>query len=152
MLADEVKQAMDNHEEYSFTHLLIVSRVYHLSEEEEVSLASSAATRRTGHPNSAGSPKKTKRMKQLDGRGQAVVRPPDGLYAFHPEDIILAKYASHSVVYPYRSPLPSLVEEKRTQDSFGLDIRGRMFLIEGGEEKLRGMGESMAELFGTGSS
>lgn len=104
---------------------------------------------------------------KLDSQNEVTMkRPPDGIYSFHPEDRILAKvndpfvlsnplisqqpqYASHSLPYSYQSPLPSLIEETRTRDSFGLDIRGRVFLIEGGGEKLREMGESMAELFGT---
>jgi hypothetical protein len=34
---------------------------------------------------------KQTKMKQTDSRGQAITRPPDGIYAFHPEDLILAK-------------------------------------------------------------
>jgi protein BCP1 len=68
-----------------------MSRVYHLSEEEESALANSAVNRR-GHAGSSGSgnsPKKAKKMKPQD---QATMgRPQDGIYSFHPEDIILAK-------------------------------------------------------------
>jgi len=108
MLADEIKRAVADvcsqlldfilpllklcdtqQEQYYFTHLIIVSRVYHLSEEEESSLASSASTRNASSKNS---PKKTKKVKQLDSREQdTLARPPDGIYCFHPEDIILAK-------------------------------------------------------------
>jgi protein BCP1 len=148
MLADEVRWAVADQEPYTFTHIIILSRVYHLSEEEELALANSALTRPTAS-GSGNSPKRARKMKQVDSR-TTTERPQDGIYSFHPEDVILSKYASHCLTYPYQAPPPSLVEEQRTRESFGLDIRGRIFLIEGGGEKLREVGESMAKLFGTG--
>ena len=56
----------------------------------------------------------------------------------------------HSVTYPYVAPLPPLVQETRSRDAFGLDIRGRAMLIEGGADILRDLGGKMSELFGTG--
>ena len=56
----------------------------------------------------------------------------------------------HSVTYPYVAPLPPLVQETRSRDAFGLDIRGRAMLIAGGADVLRDLGGRMSELFGTG--
>lgn len=95
-------------------------------------------------------------------------RPADGVYPFHPEDDILTKVcnfesifgihlintstqaALHSLTYPYVSPLPPLVQETRSRDTFGLDIRGRVMLVVGGGEMIRDLGGRMSALFGTG--
>jgi protein BCP1 len=54
------------------------------------------------------------------------------------------------MTYPYVAPLPPLVQETRSRDTFGLDIRGRAMLIAGGVDVLRDLGGKMSELFGTG--
>lgn len=63
-------------EPYSFSHLIFVSRTYHLTPEEESSLSSS----RTQSPK----PKKSKKSKAPSQA--AAVQPADGIYSFHPED------------------------------------------------------------------
>ena len=70
-------------EPYHFTHLIILSRVYHLSEEEESVLANSASTSRS-RPH--GTPNQKKQRPQENG---PIERPPDGIYSFHPEDDII---------------------------------------------------------------
>ncbi|PPQ98057.1 hypothetical protein CVT26_003283 [Gymnopilus dilepis] len=146
MLADEVKWANADGEPYQFTHLLFVSRAYHLSEEEESQLANRASTRRKPEANS--SKKQRKHRPELEQSEMA--RPADGVYPFHPEDDILAKAALHSLTYPYVAPLPPLVQETRSRETFGLDVRGRVMLIPGGGEMIRELGGRMAALFGTG--
>ncbi|KAF8816680.1 hypothetical protein BYT27DRAFT_7181540 [Phlegmacium glaucopus] len=141
MLADEIKWALADGEPYHFTHLIILSRMYHLSEEEESVLANSAPSRRSR-------PQDKKQRPQENG--QQMQRPADGIYSFHPEDDIVMKSALHSLTYNYTSPLPLLVQETRTKDAFGLDIRGRMMLVVGGGETLRELGGRMTEVFGRG--
>ena len=78
-------------EPYQFTHLIILSRVYHLSEEEEAELLKSAP----GHSRSQGdsnTPKQKKHKKQqAQESGEKIQRAPDGIYAFHPEDDVIVK-------------------------------------------------------------
>ncbi|KAF9556321.1 hypothetical protein CPC08DRAFT_641712, partial [Agrocybe pediades] len=145
MLADEVKWANADGEPYQFTHLLFISRVYHLSEEEESALANSASTRRSRADASSGKKHKKERPAETE-----IVRPADGIYSFHPEDDIVMKSAIHSVTYPFISPLPPLVQENRARDTFGLDVRGRLMLLPGGGETLRELGTRMSEIFGSG--
>ncbi|KAF8907643.1 p21-C-terminal region-binding protein-domain-containing protein [Gymnopilus junonius] len=147
MLADEVKWANADGEPYQFTHLIFISRVYHLSEEEESQLANKASARRRPETNS--SVKKQKKQRP-EAEQNEMARPADGVYPFHPEDDIVSKAALHSLTYPYVSPLPPLVQETRSRDTFGLDIRGRMMLVVGGGEMIRDLGGRMATLYGTG--
>ncbi|KAF8952692.1 p21-C-terminal region-binding protein-domain-containing protein, partial [Flammula alnicola] len=150
MLADEIKWANADGEPYHFTHLLFVSRVYHLSEEEESILANSASSRRprTSEANSSG--KKHKKHRPPEAEQNGVTRPPDGIYPFHPEDDIVLKSAMHSLTYPYAAPLPPLVQETRERDTFGLDVRGRLMMVVGGGELLRNLGGRMSEVYGRG--
>lgn len=78
-------------EPYNFTHLLIVSRVYHLSEDEEAALANAASNRKRGTGGDA-SPKKQR--KQRPESAQNVERPADGIYSYHPEDDIIMTVSS----------------------------------------------------------
>ncbi|PPQ76062.1 hypothetical protein CVT24_006852 [Panaeolus cyanescens] len=146
MLSKEVKWALADGEPYNFTHLIIVSRVYHLSEDEESALANAASSRKRVTAGDASSKKQRKHRPQE----QDVARPADGIYPYHPEDDVIMKSAIHSVTYPFIAPLPALVEETRSRESFGLDVRGRIMLLNGGEETLRTMGAKMSEVFGTG--
>lgn len=71
-------------EPYHFTHLIILSRVYHLSEEEESELANTAPTRPNG-------PKQNKHKKQRAHEIGEIKPAPDGIYSFHREDDIIIK-------------------------------------------------------------
>ena len=42
------------------------------------------------------------------------------------------------------------MQETRTRDAFGLDIRGRMMLVVGGGEMLRDLGGKMGQVIGSG--
>ncbi|KAF7297798.1 N-acetyltransferase domain-containing protein [Mycena kentingensis (nom. inval.)] len=114
MLSDELKRALDNNEPYRFTHLLIVSRTYHLSDAEEEALA-----------NRAPSHKSKKPKKQKPQQPPLEARPMDGIYSFHPEDACIQEHALYSITYPF-----STAAEPRDAESFGLDVRGRLMLVE----------------------
>ena len=105
MLADEIQSAVaevryfslamnetkcTQNEPYNFTHLIFISRVYHLTPEEESMLVNSAASRRPRASSSAtdGSKFKKARPQQME---QEIPRPEDGIYLFHPEDAITSE-------------------------------------------------------------
>ena len=78
-------------EPYHFTHLIILSRVYHLSEEEESELANSAPTRRSRPQGDSNTPAQNKHKKQRAQENGEIKPAPDGIYSFHPEDDIIMK-------------------------------------------------------------
>lgn len=102
MLADEIQWAIDDNEPYRFSYYLVVSRTYRLSTKEAAELHSKA-------PRS----KRHKGTAPLGG----------GVFPFHPEDDVLAKFASHTFDFSLTSSQP------REQDSFGLDTGGRIMII-----------------------
>jgi protein BCP1 len=76
-------------EPYHFTHLIILSRAYHLSEDEESELANSASTTRPSRPQ--GDPNVPKHKKQRAQENGEIKAALDGIYSFHPEDDIIIK-------------------------------------------------------------
>ncbi|KAJ6512025.1 p21-C-terminal region-binding protein-domain-containing protein [Mycena vitilis] len=114
MLSDEIKWALADNEPYAFTHLLFVSRAYSLSAAEEEALANRAPQ---------GKSKSAKKARKAQPPAQA--RPADGVYSFHPEDACIEEHALHSLSYPF-----SASPEPREADSFGLDVRGCLMLVE----------------------
>ncbi|KAF7291724.1 N-acetyltransferase domain-containing protein [Mycena chlorophos] len=116
LMSEELKSALAESKPYAFTHLLFVSRTYHLSDAEEEALANRAPSHKS---------KKPKKAKPQQPAPQA--RPMDGIYSFHPEDATIQEYALHSITYPF-----STAQEPRDADSFGLDVRGRLMLVEAG--------------------
>ena len=79
-------------EPYHFTHLIILSRVYHLSEEEESVLANSAPPTRRSRPQGDDSNTTQNRHKKQRAQENGEIKPaPDGIYSFHPEDDIIMK-------------------------------------------------------------
>ncbi|KAF7299259.1 N-acetyltransferase domain-containing protein [Mycena indigotica] len=114
MLSEELKSALSESQPFAFTHLLFVSRAYHLSDAEEEALANRAPSHKS---------KKPKKAKPQQPAMQA--RPMDGVYSFHPEDTTIQEYALHSITYPF-----STSAETRDAESFGLDVRGRLMLVE----------------------
>ncbi|KAJ7505739.1 p21-C-terminal region-binding protein-domain-containing protein [Mycena galericulata] len=114
MLGDEIKWALGDGEPYAFTHLLFVSRAYHLSPAEEEALANRAPSHRSKKPKK----QKGARMAMQDA-------PPDGIYPFHPEDALIREHALHALYYALSAdPAP------REPDAFGLDVRGSLMLVE----------------------
>ena len=79
-------------EPYHFTHLIILSRVYHLSEEEESELANSATATRPSRPQADPNASKQNKHKKHRAQENGEMKPaPDGIYSFHPEDDIIIK-------------------------------------------------------------
>ncbi|KAJ7288545.1 p21-C-terminal region-binding protein-domain-containing protein [Mycena rebaudengoi] len=116
MLSDEIKWALADSEPYAFMHLLFVSRTYHLSPAEEEAAASRPSTR-----------PKSKKNKKPKAQPQAAYTPAaDGIYPFHPEDACIQEHATHTLSYAFSSAPP----ESRDADSFGLDVRGRLMLLD----------------------
>ncbi|CAK5284380.1 unnamed protein product [Mycena citricolor] len=115
MLSDELKWALADSEPYAFTHLLFVSRHYHLTQDEEEALANRAPSRRS-----------TKAKKQRSAQPPQQNAPEDGIYSFHPEDACIREHALHALSYPFSAAPP----EPRDSESFGLDVRGSVMLVE----------------------
>jgi protein BCP1 len=101
MLTDELKRAINDvsinriisnlpalqfwttqNEPYTFTHLLFISRTYHLTPDEESALFNAA-------PRANGANRKSKRSKQPS---EPSIEPPaDHIYSFHHEDEYIRK-------------------------------------------------------------
>ncbi|KAJ7644330.1 p21-C-terminal region-binding protein-domain-containing protein [Roridomyces roridus] len=122
MLTDELKWAVADGEPYAFTHLLFISRA-------EEALANRAPSRRS---------KKSKKQKPRQPPEQQ--RPQDGIYSFHPEDTLIREHTMHSLSYSY-----SADSAPREADSFGLDVRGSLMLIE--SSRWQSLVERMAEVY-----
>jgi protein BCP1 len=89
MLKEEVRNAATQGLPYKFSHLLFISRTYHLSLDEESQLentmSASEARKKKG---------KTKRPKS-EANDDSHVRPADGIYSFHPEDAAIIEVQGH---------------------------------------------------------
>ncbi|KAH7910003.1 p21-C-terminal region-binding protein-domain-containing protein, partial [Hygrophoropsis aurantiaca] len=107
MLVDELRWAVEDNEPFDFTHLLFISRVYRLSQEEEEAMQ--AASRGS----------KRARVNQNQGQSQSAV------YPFHPEDEYIQKLATHTHTYTLTQTPPG----PRASDAFGLDTAGRVMLV-----------------------
>ncbi|TFK41578.1 p21-C-terminal region-binding protein-domain-containing protein, partial [Crucibulum laeve] len=115
MLNEEIQRSISENGLHNFSHLLVISRTYHLTSDEESAMANSAPVR--------GSKKKNKKVKPPTA--MAVTAPADGIYSFHPEDEVIKQSAVHSLDYKFTTSPP----EPREKDSFGLDNRARMMLV-----------------------
>jgi len=106
MLADEIQWACDDGEPYHFSHLLVLSRTFTLSEEEtETALAPAQQQKRR--------------------KGAQVPSSTGGVFSFHHEDQCIRELASHSLDFSWSNALP------RQKDSFGLEQGGRLILLPG---------------------
>lgn len=141
MLVEELKVAVDGNQPYNFSHLLIPSRTYHLTMEEEQALSARPARKTKASGSKA---KKVKTPAQ-----QAAVemtRPADGIYSFHPEDEVIARAAAYTADYAFSKKKGDLEqEEKRDKESFGLDTRGRLMLVSA--ERFVDMVKEMGERY-----
>jgi protein BCP1 len=104
MLVDEMKWANDEEEPYLFDSFLFISRGYRISAEEATDLTPRVA-------------KRAKFSAERDTSLNAQVHP------FHPEDSIIAKFASFSVEFEFPR------NEERRPDDFGLDVVGQIMLV-----------------------
>ncbi|GBE78634.1 Protein bcp1 [Sparassis crispa] len=118
MLADEIQWAVDDNEPYRFTHLLFVSRIYRLSQEEQ--------------EERQGTAPRSKRQKQAPTSAPST----PGLYPFHPEDECIQKFAVHSLDYAFPHAQPR-------ED--GLDLGGRMMLVPA--NRLRDLVAALADSY-----
>ncbi|KAH6917732.1 p21-C-terminal region-binding protein-domain-containing protein [Coprinopsis sp. MPI-PUGE-AT-0042] len=128
MLKDEVKSLSSQGHPFTFSHLLFISRMYHLSEDEESMLRNkmpeSEARKKGGGVKKGGSNKKQRANMGSHGHekmGEAQ-RPEDG-------DALIAQFSSHTLNYTYTTPPPETHQESRGKDAFGLDTRGRIMLL-----------------------
>lgn len=97
MLKDEVKNLSSQGHPFAFSHLLFISRMYHLSEDEESMLRNKmpeSEARKKGAGGKKGSSNKRKRA-DVGSHGHEktgeVQRPEDGVYSFHAEDALIAR-------------------------------------------------------------
>ncbi|KIY71371.1 hypothetical protein CYLTODRAFT_369499 [Cylindrobasidium torrendii FP15055 ss-10] len=115
VLGEEVQNLVSNGQPFSFSHLLFISRAYHLTESEDAQLSSSQKK-----------PRKNKKSKAAAVQNEDdAPRPADGVYPFHVEDELITAASVHALDYKY-SLTPT---EPRDNESFGLDTRGRMMLV-----------------------
>ncbi|KAI0935566.1 hypothetical protein AcV5_003962 [Taiwanofungus camphoratus] len=102
MLADEIQWALDDNEPYAFSHLLLFSRTYRPTPDDDA------------YADPAAPP--PKRQKHTP----APLAPAnDGVYPFHPEDAVIQTLATHTLDYL----LP------RAADGPGPSLGGRMTLL-----------------------
>ncbi|PAV21651.1 rhamnolipids biosynthesis 3-oxoacyl-reductase [Pyrrhoderma noxium] len=110
MLADEIKWANEENEPYAFTHYLIITRTYRLTPQQLAELEES----------------EQRPSKKPKTRLPPATTANDGListYSFHPEDEYIQKHATFTSDYTHTTKAP------REDDSFGLDVAGRLMLI-----------------------
>ncbi|KAF5385564.1 hypothetical protein D9757_006790 [Collybiopsis confluens] len=113
MLKDELNvEASPNHP-FKFSYLIIPSRTYYLSTDEETYLTNMKES------------KTTSKKKKTKVSSSTISRPADGVYSFHPEDEHLKQVSNHTIEYTFTSA-PT---EPRDSESFGLDTRGRMMFM-----------------------
>lgn len=112
------------------THLLIPSRTFHLTAQEaSFHIQPSTAL-----------PPFSKRQKPTSSHTPSTQsEPADGLYDFHPEDTLLKEYAVGYVDYTFDR------EGERNEESFGLDTRGRVMVLERG--RVEGLVGRMGEVY-----
>jgi len=114
MLSDEIKWANEEKEPYTFSHYLFLTRTYRLTEQQAMELESRAQ-------------RPSKRQKNKPQPQTALPPstsgPASASYSFHPEDECIQKFASHTLDYALTKQQP------REEDSFGLDIGGRLMLL-----------------------
>ncbi|THV01275.1 hypothetical protein K435DRAFT_718247 [Dendrothele bispora CBS 962.96] len=140
MLVDELQNAIEENSAFSFTHLLIPSRTYHLSLSDESRLANSQS-------RNVSSKRKKLRKPPSASTGEGMSRPEDGIYSFHPEDECIKEFAMHTMNYHFTSTSDSSTtdSESRPKDAFGLDIRARLMLVPA--ERFREMVRKMGEIY-----
>ncbi|KAI0034965.1 p21-C-terminal region-binding protein-domain-containing protein [Vararia minispora EC-137] len=124
MLVDELRAAVEQNQPFKYGHLLLISRTYRLSSEEEAAL------------NAQPFPSQSKKR-----RAQTQVQPTSasGIYSFHHEDMVIQKFASHVLDFSFSNSQP------REQDAFGLDLSARMMLVSA--DKLPELVVAMSEAF-----
>ncbi|KAK2459777.1 hypothetical protein APHAL10511_008209 [Amanita phalloides] len=139
ILLDELRNALNADQPYKFSHLLLISRTYHLSDDEESALVNSAPTRQS--EANAKSKKSKKARTVAEEYDLMKSRPDDGIYPFHPEDLLITQAAECTMDYKFdKAP-----EGPREKDAFGLDTRGRLMLVRA--DKFEELVKKMLEVY-----
>lgn len=116
MLVEEIQWAVDEHEPYSFTHYLVLSKTY-------TEIASQLPSQ-----DEEGGPQK----KSRNGKGAAAPAGGETFY-FHAEDEVLQRYAIGYGDYEYSKPWDQGASDaKRAFQEAGVRPLGHMILIEAG--------------------
>ncbi|KAF9074037.1 p21-C-terminal region-binding protein-domain-containing protein [Rhodocollybia butyracea] len=127
-LKEELKGEVAANHAFKFSHLIVLSRTYHLSMDDETYLS---------NMNSKKSPTNKKKRTNT----APISRPVDGIYSFHPEDECVMRSATNTLDYPFTTA-PT---EPRDSESFGLDTRGRLMLVP--IEHFEGLVQNMSEVY-----
>ncbi|TFK28351.1 hypothetical protein FA15DRAFT_584494 [Coprinopsis marcescibilis] len=151
MLKDEMRSANAQGQPFKFTHLLFVSRTYHLSQDEESALANtlpaSEARKKQGKTKKRRPEERLGSTNEQGAEGDE--RPVDGIYSFHAEDALISELSLHTLNYTYTTPPPATQQESRGKDAFGLDTRGRIMLLHLEEERMWDvLVERMGKIYG----
>ncbi|KAJ4485309.1 p21-C-terminal region-binding protein-domain-containing protein [Lentinula aciculospora] len=133
MLKDELKGYAN--QAYQFSHLIVISRIYHLSIGEETYLT-----------NIKSKSNKKKKAKAAASTAPTMSRPVDGIYSFHPEDEVIKQACASSHIIDYAFTAAPI--EPRDSESFGLDTRGRLMLVP--FEHFENLVQTMSEAYAVG--
>jgi len=116
MLAAELDAAVkEGNDKLDFTHFLLLSRVYKMQgSDDDVNV---------GFGEADAASKKSKKARRDAAASQGVV-PTSGTFHYHPEEEFLEKVAAHVHTYPFKT------SQTRDSESFGVEQRGRIILIE----------------------
>ena len=108
MLLDEIKWAVDDNEDYRFSHYLLLSKSY----TEVVSVLDQED-------------QQTSKRKKKIGKAN-----PETFY-FHAEDEIMEKFAVARTTYPFQKhPGPGAADSRRAFQDEGIDPQGHLILFE----------------------
>lgn len=113
---DSYVVAGTQNEPYAFTHLIVVSRTYHLTLDEETTLSQAKP------PPSTKRSKKPKKASHAASSG----RPEDGIYSFHPEDEYIKQVSGgwhHACSSAFNSYLPGIHVLGRLHVQYGRTAR-----------------------------
>jgi protein BCP1 len=113
MLQEEIQWAVDEGEPYKFTHYLVLSKTY-------TEVASTLDVVQDDRPQ------KKKKAKSHGEGGSSET------FYFHPEDEVLARYATAVGSYPYTKE-EGTADSKRAFQELGIKPQGHMILIEAGK-------------------
>ncbi|KAL8691160.1 MAG: hypothetical protein Q9218_003557 [Villophora microphyllina] len=112
MLLEEVSWAVDDKEPYTFTHYLIMSRIY--------LAVPSTLNEKTNRPKKKQKPK-----------AQKGINEGHSMYYFHPEDEVLQRHANLYGGFDYvKQASEGEFDAKSTFHDFGIKTRGHLILIE----------------------
>ncbi|KAJ9112741.1 hypothetical protein QFC20_002066 [Naganishia adeliensis] len=124
-LQEELENAKkEGNKEMSFTHYLLISRVYKFDgADDDMDMAEAQS-------NKAPASKKSKKQQTQSAPGI-----PGGLMHYHPEEEFLERAALYTHTFPFKNAQP------RDEESFSVEQRGRLSVYESGK-----LGEAIAAM------